>query len=795
MVVTNEEIMEGFQGEQDLQNLADKVKTENVEGNYKQVVETIQDLFQQEGQSKQKYFAMKLMMLLSKKQLFINSFIKAKNLFDILGELAMCDYQKPYEQRGFKIFGAQEDQFYSQGFYDLLMECISYWGTKYATDQKGNPTKFGRLLEKLTNQGLKPKVDLQHFELTEEQIEKLKSFSMPTEQQKLKSNMNDYSLEELKKMYQEMFSQTNDLVESLEQNLKGEDQATEIMDQLMENAYNDAEKLKPNLELLHARQSELGEGQRKQIGYRFKIISTLIEAHKAMRAEGFTNESYQIFRYEVLQATREITGSEKPKPPANYGKPPQQQPNPQPDIKVQTQQIQKPPQQPDKRQAQQPQPYQSKYPPAKEQPYQSKYPPGKEHEIQKTIQQSVPYNPQNQPNYQPQTYARNPQPQQQQYQQPKQQKQPYYQPSQPYQQPEKHVQQPPPFKKLPIARSYDFHQSPNKDQFFEDNYDNKSQSSQQTGKEFYLKGQLGLEQQVYEGEFIPYDDRNFTIFEEIYNSNSGISRIKRANLKSRYSIFESLDIQIGFDSNLIYHEITNRFYLRIRLCVGNKTQQILQNVQYQFEGDTCMGLWTQEPIYQHSHTIQTDQLGRLILNPKQQIYIPICINYNRVPYQVISGRISYEIAYEEEGRISHFILPCLLTKFMSFRDTTIDSFLARWEYKSKSILKSEQVRLNQKIVNSRDDILKHFGPNNVLILHGEEDMLTSDANQMQKKTEMVGSEYGLVFTLSSPQIEFLLKIILFPNQTVLFQIIPYSSYQTQAEAILHTLVFLFGLPD
>ncbi|CAD8158415.1 unnamed protein product [Paramecium octaurelia] len=783
MVVTNEEIRGGFQGEEDLENLVDKVKKENDEGNYKKVVEAIQDLFQQEGQSKQKYFAMKLMMLLSKKQLFINSFIKAKNLFDIFGELALCDYQKPYELRGFKIFGAKEDQFYCQGFYDLLMECISYWGTKYAADQKGNPTIFGRLFEKLINQGVKPKVDLQHFELTKEQIEKLKSFSVPTEQQKLKNNMNDYSLEDLKKMYQEMFSQTNDLVESLEQNLKGEDQATEIMDQLMENACNDAEKIKPNLELLHARQNELGEGQRKQIGYRFKIITTLIEAHKAMRAEGFTNESYQIFRYDVLQATREITGSEKPKPPANYGKPPQQQPIPQPDIKVQPQQVQKPPQQPEKRQAQQPQPYQSKYPPEKEQ------------DIQKTIKQSVPYNPQNQPNYQPQTYARNPQPQQQQYQQPKQQNQPYYQPSQPYQQPEKRVQQPPPFKKLPIARSYDYHQSPNKDQNFEDNYDNKSQSSQQTGKEFYMKGQLGLEQQVYEGQFIPYDDRNFTIFEEIYNTDSGISRIKRANLKSRYSIFESLEIQIGFDSNLIYHEITNRYYLRIRLCFGNKTQQILQNFQYQFEGDTCMGLWTQDPIHQHSPIIQTDQLGRLVLNPKQQMYIPICLNYNRVPYQVISGRFSYEIANDEEGRTSHFILPCLLTKFMSFRDTTKDSFLARWEYKSKSILKSEQVQLNSRIVNSRNDIFKHFGTNNILILHDEEDLLTSDANQMLKKTEMVGSEFGLVFTLSSPQIEFLLKIILFPNQTVLFQIIPYSSYQTQAEAILHTLVFLFCKPD
>ncbi|CAK77198.1 unnamed protein product (macronuclear) [Paramecium tetraurelia] len=174
MVVTNEEIMEGFLGEDALQNLVDKLKSENEVSNFKLVVERIQDLFAQQGQSKQKYFAMKLIMLFSKKQLFINSFIKAKNLFDIFGELALCDKDKPYEERAYKIFGAKEDPSFSQSFYDILMECISYWGTKYAADQKGNPTIFAKLLEKLCNQGFKPKIELQLFELTEEQKGEIK---------------------------------------------------------------------------------------------------------------------------------------------------------------------------------------------------------------------------------------------------------------------------------------------------------------------------------------------------------------------------------------------------------------------------------------------------------------------------------------------------------------------------------------------------------------------------------------------------------------------------------------------
>lgn len=71
------------------------------------------------------------------------------------------------------------------------------------------------------------------------------------------------------------------------------------------------------------------------------------------------------------------------------------------------------------------------------------------------------------------------------------------------------------------------------------------------------------------------------------------------------------------------------------------------------------------------------------------MYIPVCINYNRIPYEVISGSFSYETTESSEKKSSHFILPCLLTKFMNYRDCSIESFKTRWEYKNKSILKSE----------------------------------------------------------------------------------------------------------
>lgn len=57
---------------------------------------------------------------------------------------------------------------------------------------------------------------------------------------------------------------------------------------------------------------------RKQIALRSKFINSFIEKHTTLRADGFTNENYRVFKYEMLLIMREITGGEKPKPPPNY---------------------------------------------------------------------------------------------------------------------------------------------------------------------------------------------------------------------------------------------------------------------------------------------------------------------------------------------------------------------------------------------------------------------------------------------------------------------------------------------
>jgi hypothetical protein len=56
----------------------------------------------------------------------------------------------------------------------------------------------------------------------------------------------------------------------------------------------------------------------------------------------------------------------------------------------------------------------------------------------------------------------------------------------------------------------------------------------------------------------------------------------------------------------------------------------------------------------------------------------------------------------------HFVLPTLLTKFMSFVETEHIVFKQRWHYKKSQMMKSEVVQMNPKIVRQPIIFKKYF---------------------------------------------------------------------------------------
>ena len=77
-------------------------------------------------------------------------------------------------------------------------------------------------------------------------------------------------------------------------------------------------------------------------------------------------------------------------------------------------------------------------------------------------------------------------------------------------------------------------------------------------------------------------------------------RIKNGNLRRMAAIIETNVIQIGFNSNLIYHEIFNKYFLRIELAFGNKTESLFHNFNVAYYGDTSVGIWCKEPTFTKS---------------------------------------------------------------------------------------------------------------------------------------------------------------------------------------------------
>lgn len=113
-------------------------------------------------------------------------------------------------------------------------------------------------------------------------------------------------------------------------------------------------------------------------------------------------------------------------------------------------------------------------------------------------------------------------------------------------------------------------------------------------------------------------------------------------------------------------------------------------------------------------------------------------------------------------------------------------FRQKWHYKKKQIIKSEIVELNPKIVRS-PMVFKRYFPQLIELTD-----LGEFLNQGQDQSEYQDMKLGGVFTLQSPQIEFMLKIIIRPNLTGVFKVIPFQKYQSQGEQVLQNLVFIFG---
>eukprot|EP00825_Cyclidium_porcatum_P029314 TRINITY_DN3132_c0_g2_i1.p1 TRINITY_DN3132_c0_g2~~TRINITY_DN3132_c0_g2_i1.p1 ORF type:complete len:400 (+),score=64.43 TRINITY_DN3132_c0_g2_i1:521-1720(+) len=334
-----------------------------------------------------------------------------------------------------------------------------------------------------------------------------------------------------------------------------------------------------------------------------------------------------------------------------------------------------------------------------------------------------------------------------------------------------------------------FQQKSSKDQQgnnngFEDNFDEKfSQMSVSTLSvhDFPLKNTDFQDNSRFKGQLICFDK---SLFQDVLQSKLTLShqrRYKISNLRSKCILLESVEIQIGLKTNLIFDYLSQRHHLKLSIYVGNKTHNPIQNLQLTYCGCDNCDVWTKP------------QMIDPFVEPKRQSKQELIIQYNAIPYSLISCELEALINNSKQVTTTVF-LPNLLTKFMNFKKCNAISFKNQWKYKSENIIRTENFSINPKIIRNPKYFQRYF--DKCVELNSLQDFLKQQVQmnqgQNQQPVKFKNYKLGGMFELSTLKIEFMIKFIICPNFTAVIQIIPFSSYITTAEMLLQHLQFILG---
>ena len=123
---------------------------------------------------------------------------------------------------------------------------------------------------------------------------------------------------------------------------------------------------------------------------------------------------------------------------------------------------------------------------------------------------------------------------------------------------------------------------------------------------------------------------------------------------------------------------------------------------------------------------------------------------------------------------------------MRFQQCDSTVFKYKWRLKKDQRVSSDIINLNPKILRHPSYVKRYFP----LIVELTE--LKDFINQGAGEQDYVDYKLGGVFELNIPRIEYMIKIYVRPNKTVLFQVSSPESQRAIAEYIIQSLYFIFS---
>jgi len=242
---------------------------------------------------------------------------------------------------------------------------------------------------------------------------------------------------------------------------------------------------------------------------------------------------------------------------------------------------------------------------------------------------------------------------------------------------------------------------------------------------------------------------------------------KRSCLKKASILYEDNNLRIETNTNLLESHSEN--VLGIILHYRNIGNETLQNLSIDF------------PEIYKADIFDQPKIDHILLKEQEHVNHQVFFSFNEWPMQVPQLYGSYKTSRNREN-FSVF-LPTLITHFMSFVQSDVDSFERLSKRSNLETIESDEIILDPSIIQGPHDFQRYF------------DKLL-DLN-MFKRPEMVSihdteASFGGVFRLNWVESDYLLKVQVYDVNKVVFKVMTNEEENNYVDVILETLSFIFG---
>jgi len=251
---------------------------------------------------------------------------------------------------------------------------------------------------------------------------------------------------------------------------------------------------------------------------------------------------------------------------------------------------------------------------------------------------------------------------------------------------------------------------------------------------------------------------------DIVECPNSVNNFKMACLRKAGGVlFENNDLQVTISVNSVNSLSFSPQSLQFTLVYCNKTRNLISDMTAEFVELNQASFYKVPEVYKSTIPGEYELRQQVVFTfAEWSLQVPqICTSYKN-----LKGRKEVDI-----------FLPILITQFLEYKPTTLDSFSTLWNQADNIIVEGDEIDLDSMIIKSHTDFPKYL--ENLIIL-----------NPLQNKRE--DAVFGAVLRTKWQVSSYFLKINITPSKKVRFTISTHVENETFVDVILETLQFLFG---